>query len=55
MGIFGDLIDDVLDLPAKAVKKVAELPGDVVRGAGEGLHNLEEAPEDFMEEDDDDD
>ena len=55
MGFLGDLLDDVLDLPAKVAKKVVETPGDAIRVTGQGLRNLEEALEDFMEEDDDDD
>ena len=46
------IFDDILDIPAKTLKKVAELPGDTVAATGFGLKRLEEAFEDFMEEED---
>ena len=46
MGFFGELFDDLLDLPAKVVEKGAEtiagLPVDIIKGIEKGIDKLDE-------------
>ncbi len=48
MGFFGELVDDLLDVPAKVTQKAAELPGDVVQAAADGVKKLGDAADNIM-------
>ena len=60
MGFFGDLVDDILDLPGKIIEGVGdtaekvveftiELPGKVVKGTVNGIKGVVEKIEDAFD------
>ncbi len=50
MGLLGNLIDDVFELPTKVVKKTLEIPGGVVEGISEGAKETKEKTEKALDD-----